>query len=466
MTYKNTQHPMHLYLPIEIKVRELHGKLLLALAAAESGFKVVIGRQKELRKHLPNLPPGFYLDKSITVSKERWFKRFRNLGNIILACDEEGLVVHEEQYLKSRVSPKSFDQVELFFSWGQIQHDILASAGLPGSDKILLAGNPRFDMLRPELRSFYSGAANQLIDKFGKIILINTNFGFFNHFKGVNEGKRIFLKSSSHEGEAFIDQWIRYQEQLFSYFVDAIRWMSQQYPDFTVVVRAHPSENEDEWRSQIGDLDNVVVSKKGSVLDWIAASKIVVHSNCTTGIEAFLMDIPALAYRPVKSSVYETYLPNAVSENVFTFSEFQEITQDILQNENDKTIRDDHQRAGIEASRYISHIDGELAVDYIVSQIKRLMTLKKINEVPSHSQAVRLKQQLLEKLRILRHTTLSSLPLYQQGERYDREKFPPTNLEEIVDYADTMKTITGRFTNVNITELGETCFVVEDRKYT
>ncbi len=384
MMDKNTQQPMHLYLPIEIKVRELHGKLLLALAAAESGFRVIIGRQKELRKHLPNLPPGIYLDKSITVSKERWFKRFRNLGNIMLACDEEGLVVHEDQYLKSRVSRKSFDQVELFFSWGQVQHDILAGAELPDSDKVLLAGNPRFDMLRPELRSFYSDAANQLTDKYGKIILINTNFGFFNHFKGVNEGKRIFLKSSSHEGEAFIDEWINYQEELFSYFVDAIRWLSQRFPEFTVVVRAHPSENEDEWRDQVGNLENVVVSKKGSVLEWIAASKIVVHSNCTTGIEAFMMDIPALAYRPVQSSVYETYLPNAVSENVFTFSEFQEITQDILQNDNGKTFRDDHQRAEKEASRYISHIHGDLAVDYIVAQITRFMSLKEMSEVPSH----------------------------------------------------------------------------------
>lgn len=458
-------HPVHLYLPIEIKVRELHGKLLLALVAAESGLKVIIGHQKELRKHLSNLPPGIYLDKSITVSKERWFERFRKLGNTMLAWDEEGLVIHEDQYLKSRVSRKSFDQVELFFSWGQVQRNILVDAAPRDSDKILLAGNPRFDMLRPELRSFYSGPANQLINNYGKIILINTNFGFFNHFKGVDEGKRIFLKSSSHTGEGFIDKWIIYQEQLFSYFVDAIRWLSQQFQDFTIVVRAHPSENEDEWRSQVGNLKNVVVSKKGNVIEWIAASKVVIHSNCTTGIEAFLMDIPTLAYRPVQSSIYETFLPNAVSENVFSFPELQEIIQDILEDDQDKTHRDG-QKAEEASSRYISHIHGDLAADYIVAQIIRLITLKEMHGVPCHSKTTRLKQQLLEKMTDLKDTILSCLPHYQKAEQYDREKFPTTNLEEMVGYVDTMKKTTDRFADIKITGLGEACFIIQDNKQT
>ena len=149
----------YLYIPVEIKVRELHGKLLLAMFAAEAGLKVIFGRQKELRKRLSSLPPGIYLDKSVAVSKERWFERFRNLGNTVLAWDEEGLVIQEEQYVKSRFSKKSFQQVDLFFSWGQAQRDILTREVTEDKHKILLAGNPRFDMLRPELRQFYALAA-------------------------------------------------------------------------------------------------------------------------------------------------------------------------------------------------------------------------------------------------------------------------------------------------------------------
>ena len=59
----------YLYIPIETKVREFHGKFLLSLIAAEKGFNVVIGRQADLRQELQNLNPGIYIDKSISETK-------------------------------------------------------------------------------------------------------------------------------------------------------------------------------------------------------------------------------------------------------------------------------------------------------------------------------------------------------------------------------------------------------------
>ena len=64
---RNSIESTFLFLPVEIKARELHGKVLLALAAAEAGFKVVIGRQKELRYRLHKYPPGLYRAKSVAV---------------------------------------------------------------------------------------------------------------------------------------------------------------------------------------------------------------------------------------------------------------------------------------------------------------------------------------------------------------------------------------------------------------
>ena len=43
---------------------------------------------------------------------------------------------------------------------------------------------------------------------------------------------------------------------------------------------------------------NVVVTRDESVLPWIRAAELVVHSNCTTGIEAVLAGRPVLNLLP------------------------------------------------------------------------------------------------------------------------------------------------------------------------
>ena len=61
---------MNIYIPIEVKVRELEGRTLLALAAAERGHQVILGSKKETLLSAVNgeLPPGIVHMKSLTPS--------------------------------------------------------------------------------------------------------------------------------------------------------------------------------------------------------------------------------------------------------------------------------------------------------------------------------------------------------------------------------------------------------------
>jgi len=451
----------YIFLPVEIKVRELHGKLLFALIAAEAGFAVVLGGQKELRRKLHLYPPGIYVDKSVAVSKERWFARFRRLGHRIVAWDEEGLVIHEQQYLKSRISRNALSRVELFFAWGPAQRDILVREFPAEKNRFLLSGNPRFDMLRPELRAFYSKAANELTEKYGPIILINTNFGFYNHFKGLGEAKKIFIKSSSHGNEKFIDDWIEFQRQLFAYFVESIPWLSSRFSDHTIVVRPHPSENDSEWSRLTAELENVKVSQEGNVLEWIVASDAVIHSNCTTGIETYLLGVPSIAYRPALSKMYETLLPNSVSKSIYSFSELQEIMIDIVvQNNSDKYIYDGSAKAI--ASQYISNIEGVLSADYIVDKLKKIDVRKSANV--SADSTLRNYQVCLEKIRITKESVQSIFPSYKKADIYDKQKFPGVSIEEIENLIERFKGVTKRFSQIRTLQVGESCFLIENHK--
>ncbi len=450
----------NIFLPVEIKVREFHGKLLLALTAAEAGFRVVLGGQRELRSLLHRFPPGIYIDKSIAVSKNRWFARFRRLGNVIVAWDEEGLVIHEEQYLKSRFSSRAFDLVEKFFAWGPVQRDILVRALPDRKDDILLAGNPRFDMLRPELRSFYSPAADRLNSEHGPVILVNTNFGFCNHFKGVDEAKKLFMHSTSHGSEKFIDDWIDFQQRLFTFFVDAVPWLSSRFPDHSIIVRPHPSEGDSAWLQVADRLPNVRVSKQGNVLEWIIASDAVIHSNCTTGIEAYLMGVPSIAYRPVLSEKYETYLPNSVSTSVFSPEELQETMIDIIEAGNGEKYTSSEEAKKV-AARYISHTEGVLSSDCIVQSLQDLPTGE---GRPDFSASARLVQTWVERTRSVKDTVQSVLPAYRHAARYDRQKFAGITPEELQELIGVFGKVTGRFSRVRFSRAGQSCFILENEK--
>ena len=51
---------MNLYLPVEVKDRELYAKLLLAKYAAENGFNVILGKKNDVNQLVLNMPKGVY----------------------------------------------------------------------------------------------------------------------------------------------------------------------------------------------------------------------------------------------------------------------------------------------------------------------------------------------------------------------------------------------------------------------
>ena len=53
-----------LLIPVELQVRELEPKLLLACAAAMRGFTAMIGPRREMHFYLHAFPKSIYLSKS------------------------------------------------------------------------------------------------------------------------------------------------------------------------------------------------------------------------------------------------------------------------------------------------------------------------------------------------------------------------------------------------------------------
>ena len=77
-----------LYLPIEIKFRELLPKLLIAFFAAKKNFFSVLGDKEAVDRATRYFGEGIYFDKSISMNK---FSKFENLTKkkIKIICQDE-----------------------------------------------------------------------------------------------------------------------------------------------------------------------------------------------------------------------------------------------------------------------------------------------------------------------------------------------------------------------------------------
>ncbi len=62
--------------------------------------------------------------------------------------------------------------------------------------KLVISGNPRFDLYRADYRGIFSDKAEKIRKVYGPFILVTTNFAFFNNYigpergHGANEGQR------------------------------------------------------------------------------------------------------------------------------------------------------------------------------------------------------------------------------------------------------------------------------------
>ena len=116
---------MNIYLHLEISVRELDSKLLLATLAATKGHQVIVSDLEGILKGINSgvLMPGIFHTKSITPTSNKIARHefLLSKGFKITSIDEEaGLDIDGyEEFSKSRYSDKTMEQASAVFAWGE-----------------------------------------------------------------------------------------------------------------------------------------------------------------------------------------------------------------------------------------------------------------------------------------------------------------------------------------------------------
>ncbi len=453
-----------LLIPVENQVREQDPKLLLAAVAATHGFSSVFGSRREMEFNIDRFPRSIYLSKSMTVRSLLFFRVAYRFGVEIVSWDEEALVhLPPETYFSRRLNPKAIKYISHLFAWGDENARLWRGyPDLPSSLPIHVTGNPRSDLLRPELQPFYSEEVKEFKAVYGDFILINTNFNHVNAFgpdmnlfkpsRGLN-GKPRFGRAARGMSRTYAEGLRDHKNAVFEDFKRLIPRLSEAFPNHNIVVRPHPTENHDVYRDIAARCRRVHVTNEKSVVPWLLAAKAVIHNGCTTGVEAYLVRTPALSYRASINEIYDNgfyRLPNRMSHQCFTFEELEALLHRIFRGEIEAADADDRQRL---ADDHLEAQAGPLACERIIRVLK---------EIPSHPRELGangshrpLQTWIVKQGLHLAKRIKSNLPGSHNRPEFQRHRYPGISPVEVQERLHRFLELLGRPLKVRVESISD-----------
>lgn len=363
--------PFHsLILPVETLSRELDAKLLTACVAAEAGFSVILGSKRDVHMRIERLPPSIYMGKSLSHSNGKLYRRLHDLGCLVASGDEEALVYYSpDSYRNAKLAPDTIRGVDLLLAWGA-ENELLWRdyAGYDGTP-IRVTGNPRTDMLRPELRPYWAGDVQELKARYGNFLLLNSNFGKVNHYR-ADRSVQLRLLEEARQGKPAADdfnlQLAAHRLELFGEFQKLAPALAEAFPQHVLVIRPHPSESHDSWRELTAGYENVEVVHEGSVIPWLLGADAVIHNGCTTAIESWVMGKTAITFRPASSENLDLQLPNDLSHQARDIAAVIRLIGETL---GGRTVAENRSEQEALVSRYISALEGPLSSDRVIGEL-------------------------------------------------------------------------------------------------
>ncbi len=468
---------MNIYIPIEIKARELEGRGLLAIVAASRGHKVILGSKSDTRGLCKKglLPPGILHEKSLTPSEStvKYFRSLKKYGYIITSQDEEGGLTSKsyDNFAKGRFSDETIKLASKVFCWGS--HDYLSIRNLypDHKNKFFNTGNPRVDFWRKDFKAYFDEPILKNRELCKTYILIPTSFTFlltkdriWNIFARM---RRAGYFSRDKKREEFEYNKISYRFKLVGEFIKMIRFLSETYPDLDIVVRPHPTEVVDAWHKLIGKFKNVVIERQGTASSWIRHSLLVVNNGSTTSLEAALAGVPRVAYCPFESK-YEEKVPNSVCLKNYSLEELKYSIDQMLNNGTiPNHLKIEEETSDIISERF-SNVTGRLAADRVVDEWEKLVDQSNnVNsEINSFFQSKKKSKPTLTKIFKRKLANIRNFFIPQAAKKSsskllsDPNKFPDLKDEELYNMINNLRATLNRFHHVKYKRFGEKSFVI------
>jgi surface carbohydrate biosynthesis protein len=322
---------MNFLLPIEVSSRELMAKLFMAHQFAMDGHVSYLGEKKNILNLSKYVSPAVYFDKGYHKGvSDKNYSFLKKHGASIVSLDEENAVdFKDSQQLNLRFPDEILDEFDLIFLWGKRQYDFLSENRKNfDPNKVVVSGHPRFELLKSRYHQLYENDSANYSSNYGDYILINTNFGLGNNVKSESDVINNYINRFPQ-----VKKLIEYQKMQVGNFISLAKLISKE-TSLNVVLRPHPEESHDVYIKAFETYPNIHVVYEGSVIPWIMASRIMVHHDCTTSLEAAMLGKCSIAFAKDISQQLTTDIPLKISYYAESFKDVLNLIQTRTYNSN------------------------------------------------------------------------------------------------------------------------------------
>lgn len=277
-------------------------KINLARLFCKEGLNIVLGNPPFLRDELRHKNyHAIFLEKGANPDP-LYYQKLCHKGIYLYDLSDEGAAepVYSINYQPAVDSLKTMKKI---FLWGNAQQDDLVWRNPDAAlqEKYFIVGNPGFDLCTKKYKPFNIALKPNNIP--ASYILVNTNFGCKQsyrieaHLEACNliSPSTKLMMENAYKKEAM--EWPIFQEWLEN--------IIQTFPEQRFLIRPHPVEIQENYEKIFKKYKNVLISKKGNVNYMIASAKIVLHKDCSTAMQAYLMGVPSISLGG--ESLYKNY---------------------------------------------------------------------------------------------------------------------------------------------------------------
>jgi surface carbohydrate biosynthesis protein len=357
---------MIILIPIETAVRELQYKLYLIRELCNIGHVCYLGSKNEINFLCKKFKHYLYLDKGFHDGKsQELFYTIKKRGGLIFSLDEEGGVDYKnDTTLNQRYKNDLFYYADKIFFWGDYQYNTLKER-IKFDKQGVVSGHPRFTLLQDSYLEIYKEEVKIIKHQFSNFILVNTNMSFGNNLKGDD-----FVIKNYFDRFTNIKEVINFDKKKLDNIVELCKEISNNL-DINIVLRPHPEENLDTYKKLFSNFKNVSIVFSGSVIPWIIACDVLIHPDCTTAIESWILGKKAISVLPKNyDASLVTYVPIEVSLKAEKFIE----VIDIIKNKN--YIPKLNHESDLLNSRFTYEKD---SFSYVVNEINKVHLISKSN---------------------------------------------------------------------------------------
>ncbi len=417
----------NIYLPIEIKRRELYARIYFAIHASTKGFRVTIGRKNRFNEFYDKIPSGNFITKSLFRNFDE-IKKLRGLGHKIFFLDEEGLMCFNKNFTHRRITKEGLELLDYFFTWGKNHKSDITNLFPEFEKKFHITGNPRFDIIKKNSKKFYSDEIKRIKEIHGDFYLLTTKFGKVNYVKRKNviswydtQVNKGILRTE--ETKEVCKRSIKHEEENIKNFFEFIKLFSESFPSKKLMILVHPAEEISVYANLIKNMDNIKLASGFSTNSWILSSDLIIQNNCTTSVEAYIMGVKPIQLNYFKDPEVEFKLPKIVSEifdnNTELIEYLEKFKKESFQNtelykKNFTLIKD-----------YIENVENENSVELILKKLSEEANLQ--NDFNSMSPSL---EKIIYKLKMVKRNLVNYLS--DKGQlNLAKRKFPYLTFNEV-----------------------------------